>query len=391
MYLLTFYTGILSNPYWILSPMYSLVKKMDKKAIAIVAVVCFAFLFTPAIVDNSEAATSYSADPSIDEAGYVISKESLFYYAKFALLGFPLTDGSPSKDKPTAQMGTKFFENSIYVDLIKLDKDKAYKVKIAEFASKDAATETASVAVTTTAGSTHAFLWYSTAEGHNDTVYQDGTAIASPVFSGTFTTTPESQIFKVTLMDDTDKVLSEYTVDNIKNFTKIAHVSTINYTNNEELEIDLLQSVAKEFGFSKTSNTKTEYASNVLDATGFGKYAFAVFITNVENPVIKLSDGNSYTATANDIHFWMTNTGAEQTSGYGCVAVYSGADTGNFKNFDKYTLTIGDAENDYASENVNNTPAKNASNNVLLLGAAAILGILVVAFMAVFLVKGRSA
>lgn len=364
---------------------------MDKRAIAIVAVVCFAFLITPALVDNSEAATTYTADPSIDEAGYVISKESLFYYAKFALLGFPLTNGSISKDTPTAEMGTKFFENSVYVDLIKLDKEKTYKVKIAEYASKDATEETASVAVTTPAGNTHAFLWYSTAEGHNTTVYLNGAAIDAPTFNGTFTTTVGTQIFKITLMDDADKVLSEYSVENIKNFTKINHISTINYINSDELEIDLVQSVAKEFGFSKSSNSKIEYASNTLNASGFGKYAFAVFITNVENPVIKLNDGNSYTATADETHFWMTKTGAEQTSGYGCVAVYSGADTGNFKNFDKYTLTIGDAENDYASENVNNTPAKNASNNVLLLGAAAIIGILIVAFMAVFLVKRRSA
>lgn len=366
-------------------------ENMDKRAIAMVVVLCFAFLITPALIDNSEAAEAYTADPSIDEAGYVISQESLFYYAKFALLGFPLTTGSATKDTPTAQMGTKFFENSIYVDLIKLDKEKTYKVKITEFASKESTEETAAVVVSTPAGNTHAFLWYSTAEGHNATVYLNGAEVASPTFTGTFTTTVGTQIFKMTLMDDADNVLSEYSVEDIAHFTKINYVSTIDYINSDELEIDLVQSVAKEFGFSKTSNAKIEYAANTLNASGFGKYAFAVFITNVDNPVIELNDGNAYTVTADDTHFWMTKTGVEQTSGYGCIAVYSGADTGNFKNFDKYTLTIGDAENTYASESIDNTPAKGASNTILLVGAAAIIGILVLAFMAVFLVKRRSA
>lgn len=365
--------------------------------IAVATIMCVTAFCSPILSDNSSA--EYKADEKISESGFVKTQESLLYYAKFGCGGFRCTDGSTSVDTPGSQVGELMHANSVYVKLTGLDSSKSYKLSVSEYASESSKNALASFTVDLDLKSTGAFVWYSVSESTNKVYAAGDTAATSggettPAniytcknvsFNGTFTNTISSQIFKIDLMDADGDSLSEDKITDIAHYSRIVMVDSINFDETYG-ETDLISAKGKEYGFTKVDPA---YAGNSFSCGGFNKYVWAVFITNVDNPVIKIQNGGTYTLAASDIKLNTDALNNPLTNGYGCLFV--DADTlanAGIDNIDYFKITIGDNSDTYADAEFG--ASEGGTNNKILYGGIAIGVIAIAAIAAAVLIKRRS-
>ena len=280
--------------------------ELSKTHMLLVAI-CVMVLAVPLTVTEVDAADSYDIDPTISDAGYVEKQASLFYYAKFVDGG--ITSSSPSNDSPTKGVGLTMYDKSVFAQLKGLDETKQYILTISEYSSADANDATASVKVNLNLESVNAFIYYSVGEGIAK-VYNKGTEIAGAEFTGTFTTTTGNQIFKIVLSDSSNNEIANRTVSDIAHFTHIAYAEILDFDETYG-DNDLIQGTAKGYGYVTSKKDQAGYTATALSNFSYGKYVFAVYITNIENAVLKISDGDkTYNVTESEIHLNTTATSA---------------------------------------------------------------------------------
>ena len=353
---------------------------------------CILSTFVPGFSETSAAdPVGYSSDPCISDAGYSVSQPALFYYAKFIDLGFPFTGGKIGNDKPNYNMGLKFSENSIYANFSKLNLSETYKVTIQEFASETSESVTAELNATLPGESSNVFIWFSATAGDNcNKLYANGTEVASTI-TGSFTAGLGTHIYKIFLKKESGAIIQETTVKDLAHFTKITCISSFNYAESETSEKDFVQEYAKNYGFSRKASGESNYAATKIDGNGFGGYIFAIFLTNLDNPVIKVEDGSTHTATAAETHFWEDTSDVEQSTGYGCICIYEeNLKTDGITNLDGYTISVGDGTNTYASEQYvapKVIPEDSPSDNTTTIVIAAIAAFAIVVVIGIVIIR----
>lgn len=344
-------------------------------------VLCLAMLCVPMAILSEDSSADYEAKPAIADAGYIENQASFFYYAKF--VDSAVTSSSISADTPALGVGETMYANSVFVKLNGLDDKATYNLTISEFSSTEAEAATASVKVTLELESFDAFVYFSVSQA-TPKLYNKGTQLTSAEFTGTFTSTTETQIFKIVLSDKDSKEIANQTVSDIAHYTNIAFADILDF--NETFgDGDLIEIRGRAYGFV---NTDPHYTAKKISADGYGKYVFAVYVTNVANPVIKVSNGGSYTVEAAYNHMNTDEDNNPLTSGMGIVAVSEDVlSAKDVKDIGNVKLTIGDASAEYASHQFSTDSGNNNLTVIIIAGAA----IAIVAIVAIVVISKRKA
>ena len=345
-------------------------------------VLCLAMLCIPMAVLSGDSSAEYEAKPTMSDAGYIENQVSMFYYAKFVCGGVP--SASVTDDTPTKGVGLTMHNNTVYAKLSSLKQDATYTLTVSEYSSSEASDATASFVATVT-GSCNAFIYYSVGEG-DQKVYNNGTQITAEnvTFTGTFTAATGKQIYKIELKDSEGKSIDDKTIDDLIHFSHICKVEIVDYNESYE-DSDLIVDLGKGYGFTVSASTKAAskpaYAGNVISSEGYGRYVFAVFVTNVPAPTLRISSGDDVYPVENSYKFFNMNAAKTSTltAGLGIVAVPEDVLSENGVDIDSAKFTVGANDNVYASSGIDNPAEEKKSNTLLYVGIGAVAAVVVVA------------
>ena len=354
------------------------------KSHILAVVLCLTMLCVPlAVMSNDDASAANESKPTITDAGYIENQASFLYYAKWVLGGTAGT--KPSVDTPSAGSGKTMYSNSVFLRVDDLDKNATYTVKVSEFSSEDSSDATASFEAKIT-GMSYAVVYYSVEHG-GTTVYNKGVAIdaANVTFTGTFTTTTGSQIYKMSLKNSNGDELSSTTVKDIAHFSHIVRADVVDY-NESYGDTDLITALGQNYGFGGTS---AQYTADKISSDGMDKYVFVLFITNVSSATYKINSGsNSYTVDAE--HTFLNTDGSNQplTAGMGIVAVSESILDAKGLDINSASFSIGDGSNTYANSDIDSHNGEKKSNTLLYIGIGAIAAVIIIAILVAFKLKG---
>ena len=331
--------------------------------------VMVAAVFVSVAADTSDAA---EAEPTIADSGFIKDKKALFFYSKFGTSGFALTGGSISGDTLSKGVGKIMQDNTVFASITKLDKEKQYYLAIEEH--DKSGTLNYGIVVTLNSSITTTYVYMSVADAKP---YSEQTELTNAAMEGCanpgFTTTVTNDIyyvFKLATDDKAAEVVTDSTVENPLQFTKIFFLEVI--VNDMT---DVVANTTKYYGYSGTSSAN--YAGDALSYDD-GTYLVCLFITNVskENVQITVDASSKFTVDSEKILY-----GKNATAGYG-YCILSQSDYPN-ENFDKASVSLGENGESYASSAVVSSDDDNGEKNKA--GLYMIIGLAVVIIAAILI------
>ena len=210
-------------------------------ALALVTVIVLSTAFATCAGGESDAAEV--GEPTISEAGYASDSKPFFYYAKFAISGFPYTSGSVSGDTPGKGVGLNISDNTLFATLNGLDVGREYYLFISEYGSADKSEPDAVLCIGIGSGMVHCGVWVSLL---GDTqAYVNGAAAESAMRSGGFSESVDGKVYRFELTDedsatpasaslpDGSNVVSSMELADAENYTAIADFGV--FTSDEAL------------------------------------------------------------------------------------------------------------------------------------------------------------
>ena len=294
-----------------------------KRAIAVLVAVVMAICVIPV----SDASAESSVQETLVDAGYVESSESFFYYAKFGISGFPLTGGSVSGDDPAKGVGKTIHDNTIFASFSNMSVEKNYVLSIKEIVGTSTK---ASVLVDLGSDTVNKTAWISIDAA--DKAYVNGIETEMRVVSGPLGQITESTSLEFSLIDAGNRALDQIPanasailschVDDLMDHTIILD----SYITENSGNSNAIEDLGKNYGWG---GSKKQYAGDKIGAP-IGNYVCIFFMTNVDSPVIKVTQGKDvYEVPTENIFF---NTGSTD-SGYGyaylCIDDLEGFDKEN--------------------------------------------------------------
>lgn len=352
-----------------------------KQLIAALVVVALVVPCASMLVYQESEATSQ--DTEISNVGFVMEKNTLFYFTKFAVSGFTYTGGSASKDTPTSNIGAQMKDNSIFASINKMDRSSQYYITISEY-SGDVLNYGLKIKLEENKVTT--FVYMSVIDA---VAYSDGVALSATVLDGvkntSFTQDDFSSIeyrFSLTVGDD-DGVISEKIVRNPDKYThvSVAQVRTVGIE-------DEVANLGKNYGFL-TEKVNDYYAGTVISKEA-GDYYCIFFTSNIDisDIQVKIINGKEYTvptdsisignSTSKGTHYYYSIIPTEVLESAGLDADYS---------VSKVTVGTGDAV--YGEYSVSSeTGDKDGNNNVVIISVAVVL---IIAVLIIAVIKSRGA
>ena len=355
-------------------------------ALALVTVIVLSTAFVT--FANGESDAVEVGEPTISEAGYASDSKPYFYYAKFAISGFPYTSGSVSGDTPEKGVGLNISDNTLFATLNGLDVGKEYYLFISEYGSADTSEPDAVLCIGIGSGMVHCGVWVSVL---GDTqAYVNGAAAQSAMRSGGFSGSVDGMVFRFELTSEASttpasaslpngsNVVSGMDLTDAANYTAIADFGV--FTSDEA---DLVQSFGIGYGFASTG--KSQYAGAKSDYSQ-GRYLCMVVFTNVQCPTIKVADGNGeYVVPTKNIDYG--------NSGAGYMLVVVPVDNLESHGLDpalgSYTVSVGDGSSVYATASASASGASDDGNGTVYIAIVAVAVVLISAVVVWYVRSGK--
>lgn len=352
-----------------------------KQLIAALVVVALAVPCISASLSTDVDASSHETE--INNAGFVMEKNTLVYFTKFAVSGFAYTDGSASKDAPDKGIGLSMKDNSVFASVNNMDMSEQYYLTVSEY-SGDVLNYGLKIKLEENKVTT--FVYMSVIDG---VAYSNGTALTAVVLEGakntTFTQDVSSSIeyrFTLTVGDNKD-VVSEKTVKNPDKYTYIstAKVKTVGVE-------DEVGNLGKNFGYL-TAKLNSYYAGKVISKEA-GDYYCIFYMSNIDasDLQVKIINGKEYTVPTDSICI-----GDSPTKGthyyYSIISTDVLESAGLDSDYSDSKVTIGTGDVVYCEYNVSEESGNDGGNNNTIIIAVA--AVLIVAIIAIAFIKSRGA
>lgn len=347
----------------------------------ITALVVVALVVPCASVFLYQDSEATSQDTEISNAGFVMEKNTLFYFTKFAVSGFTYTGGSASKDTPTQNVGTLMNDNSVFASIDKMDKSNQYYLTVSEY-SGDVLNYGLKIKLVENKVTT--FVYMSVIDA---VAYTDMTVLTSEVLDGaknsSFTQDDFSSVeYRFSLsVDDSDDIISEKIV---RNPDKYSYISTAQIkTSGVEDEV---ANLGKNYGYL-TEKGNPYYAGNVISKEA-GDYCCIFFTSNIDvsDLQVKIINGAEYTVPTDSI-----STGTSSVKGthyyYSIISTDVLKSAGLDADYSNFKVTVGTGDVVYDEYCVSDEIEEDGGNNTAIIAVAAVL-IVVILIIAVFKSRG---
>ncbi len=358
------------------------------KTVTIVMAVVVSLSLVP-LMGASEVADADAVDgPTIAEAGYAETQESLFYLAKFGMYLFPYTGGSASNDTPVAGVGLNMTDDTLFASVVGLDVDSDYYIFIEEY-PEGSDEPAAQVCISLGSGAINRGVWISVIGGF---AYVDGAEAESDFRTGAFSGSVDGSSFVFYLVEESGASVSTATLDDVLSQKELTDAGSYSLIVDHGVyvsdEADLVQYFGNRYGFS--SSGAVRYAGAESDYVA-GEYLCMILFTNLTDPTIVVtSGGSSYTVPADDIYNGNSATD-EGAVGYALVVVpLDDMASVGISSLESYTIEVGDGANVYASVS-SEASGGDSGDNTLAIAAVAVVAVILIIIVAVWYMRSAKA